>query len=405
MSSPVLAPAGPVDHSSTSDSPLEFAPSQRHRITRRKLAGHAILGGPDQDIATGAGGDAEFGLVAEIDAVAHRAAEMEGRAAEAGSDGGVGQRPRPQADRLGPQRDHAAAADGKRPALAARRRRQDEAGRSAQGRALGAQGRDLADEEIQLADKIGDVAIDRRIIEPAGAAELLDAAVAHDGNGVAHRQRLLLVVGHQDEGDADLALQILQLDLHVAAQLAVERCQRLVEQQHRRAVDERAGDRDPLLLAARQLPDPPAPHAGQPHQLQGGVRPSLDLAAVEPGPALPQAKADILGDGHVGEQRIVLEHHVDRPAIGGNADHRLAGDGDLALVGLLEPGDQPQRGGLAAARRAEEGMERAARNLEGHRVDRGDLAESLRHTVKAHVDGAGGCLLFCHWVSLSRRPD
>src|SRR3546814_9388400 len=50
---------------------------------------------------------------------------------------------------------------------------------------------------------------------------------------------------------------------------------------------------------------------------------------------------------------------------------------------------------FAAARRAEEGMERAARNLEGHRVDRGDLAESLRHTVKAHVDGAGGCLLFC----------
>src|SRR5262245_25662033 len=94
MSSPVLASAGPcafVDERQ----PARFAPSQRHRITRRKLAGHAILGGPDQDIATGAGGDTEFGLVAEIDAVAHRAAEMEGRAAEAGGDGGVGQRPWP----------------------------------------------------------------------------------------------------------------------------------------------------------------------------------------------------------------------------------------------------------------------------------------------------------------------
>ena len=46
-----------------------------------------------------------------------------------------------------------------------------------------------------------------------------------------------------------------------AAQLEVERAQRLVEQQHAGLVDQRAAERDPLLLAAGQL-----------GRLAGGVR-------------------------------------------------------------------------------------------------------------------------------------
>ena len=54
----------------------------------------------------------------------------------------------------------------------------------------------------------------------------------------------------------DLALDPLQLDLHLLAQLQVERAERLVEQQHGRAVDERARERDALLLAAGELARP-----------------------------------------------------------------------------------------------------------------------------------------------------
>ena len=45
----------------------------------------------------------------------------------------------------------------------------------------------------------------------------------------------------------------LQLELHLLAQLQVERAERLVEQQHARPVDERARERDALALAAREL--------------------------------------------------------------------------------------------------------------------------------------------------------
>ncbi len=75
----------------------------------------------------------------------------------------------------------------------------------------------------------------------------------HDGDLVGQRQRLGLVVGDIDEGDAGAALQLLQLDPHALAQLGVEIGERLVEQQDLRLDHEAAGERDALLLAAGKL--------------------------------------------------------------------------------------------------------------------------------------------------------
>ena len=72
----------------------------------------------------------------------------------------------------------------------------------------------------------------RVLVELAGGAHLLDHAGVHHRDGVGHRHGLLLVVGDVDEREADLGLDPLELDLHRAAQLEVERAQRLVEQQH-----------------------------------------------------------------------------------------------------------------------------------------------------------------------------
>ena len=49
---------------------------------------------------------------------------------------------------------------------------------------------------------------------------------------------------------------VLELELHLPAQLQVERAERLVEQQQGRAVHDRAGQRDALLLAAGELRGP-----------------------------------------------------------------------------------------------------------------------------------------------------
>ena len=63
-------------------------------------------------------------------------------------------------------------------------------------------------------------------------------------------------------------VQRAQLDLQCLAQLGIERAQRLVEQQHLRPQHQRPGQRDALLLAARQLVRFALAVALEPHQLQ-----------------------------------------------------------------------------------------------------------------------------------------
>ena len=77
--------------------------------------------------------------------------------------------------------------------------------------------------------------------------------MVEDREAVAHRQRLLLVVRDVDERDPELLLDPLQLDLQLLAELEVERAERLVEEERLRPVDDRARERDPLALAAREL--------------------------------------------------------------------------------------------------------------------------------------------------------
>ena len=86
----------------------------------------------------------------------------------------------------------------------------------------------------------GDEGGARRLVQLRRRAELLDLARVHDRDRVGHRHRLFLVVRDVDERDADLVLDALQLELHLLAELHVERAERLVEQEHARAIDERA---------------------------------------------------------------------------------------------------------------------------------------------------------------------
>ena len=108
-------------------------------------------------------------------------------------------------------------------------------------------------EHVGGSDEVGDEPVGRALVHVAGLADLLDASVVEDREPVAQRQRLVLIVGDDDERDADFALDLLEFDLHLLAQLEIQCAERLVEQQHPRASDQRAGQRDALTLAARQL--------------------------------------------------------------------------------------------------------------------------------------------------------
>ncbi len=100
------------------------------------------------------------------------------------------------------------------------------------------------------ADEIGDETIGRALVEILLRADLADAALAHDDEPVGHGQRLLLVVRDHDGGEAELALQLADLDADVLPQLGVEVGERLVEQQDVGPDRQRAGERHALLLSA-----------------------------------------------------------------------------------------------------------------------------------------------------------
>ncbi len=78
-------------------------------------------------------------------------------------------------------------------------------------------------------------------------------AAPHHRDPVGERQRLLLVVGDIERGDAEPVDQRAQLAAQLHPDAGIERRHRLVEQQHFGIGGERAGQRDALLLAAGKL--------------------------------------------------------------------------------------------------------------------------------------------------------
>ena len=152
--------------------------------------------------------------------------------------------------------------------------------------------------------------------------------------------------------------------LHLLPQLQVERAERLVEQQHRRPVDERARERDALALAAAELARAPLLVAVERDHLQHLERgtPALGLRHL----LHAQAELDVVGHAHVREERVALEHGVDRARMGRDVLHRLAVDQQRAARWRVsKPPIRFKRRRLAAAARAEQREELALARSSG----------------------------------------
>ncbi len=174
--------------------------------------------------------------------------------------------------------------------------------------------------------------------------------------------------------------------------------ERLVHQQQLRLVDQRAGQRDALLLAAGQLAGPPLGEAVELHQAQGIERRVASTSALARR-RTREREGHVLGDAHVREQGVALEHHADVALVRRQAGHRAAVEQDLAAGRVLEAGDHVERRGLARAGGAEEGQELALAHVERHVMDGGEVAIALVQV--GQPDGGKGDVHF-HRVLL--RP-
>src|SRR6266540_1970055 len=195
-------------------------------------------------------------------------------------------------------------------------------------------------DQVGDADEPGDEVAGGSLVDLDRRADLLDAPIPQDRDPVAHGERLLLVVGDVEEGDAHLLLDALQLELHLLAEFQVERAERLVEQQHLGLVDDRARQGDPLPLAAGELRRLAVAKATEPHRGQDLRDPLMPLRPRHPLDAQPVL--DVVGHRHVREQGIVLEDGVDVTRVRRPEGDVVATQLDVSLVGPLEPRDQPQ---------------------------------------------------------------
>src|SRR5436305_14575103 len=116
-------------------------------------------------------------------------------------------------------------------------------------------------------------------------------------------------MGDEDRGQAEVVVDLAQRVAKLAADLGVERSEGLVEQQDARVAGERTGKRDALALSTRELAGIAAAKAPQLDELEQLVDPLADRLARRARRTLHhlEAEGDILGDGHVAEQGVMLE--------------------------------------------------------------------------------------------------
>ena len=91
----------------------------------------------------------------------------------------------------------------------------------------------------------------------------------------------------------------------------------------------------------------------------------------------PESEGDVLEDAHVAEQGVVLEHEPDLALAHRLGGRVLAVEVDRALIGRLQPGDDPEQRGLARSGGPEQRHQLAARHVEAHVVEGDEVAERL----------------------------
>jgi len=205
---------------------------------------------------------------------------------------------------------------------------------------------DGAVQEVHLgaADEACDEHVAGHIVQVLRGIDLLDDAVLHDNDTVAHGHSLGLVVGNVDEGGSQLLVQLDDLGAHGGTQLSVQVGQRVTNHCTTQSDTLALTTGQSLGLAVQQVLDL--------QDLSSLMDAAVDL--VLRGLTQFQTESDVLVDGHVGVQSVALEDHGDVAVLRGNVVDEAAADVHLALGDLLQTGDHAQGSGLTTARGADE---------------------------------------------------
>jgi hypothetical protein len=210
--------------------------------------------------------------------------------------------------------------------------------------------------------------------------ELLHAAgsCGHDHHEVAEEDRLLQIVGDEEDGLVREVVQLEQVLVHHGLRERVEGAERLVEEQDLRVVDERAHDLHTPPHARGDLARVLALDVGQAYLAHERARVRLGLPARH-APLHHRPVGHIVEHRLPRKERALLEHH-DAVRAGleippGSGDD-VPVEGDLARGEAVEAGDGVEQGGLATTRWPHHDTDAARAHLERAVLD-GDDVDAL----------------------------
>ena len=213
------------------------------------------------------------------------------------------------------------------------------------------------------------------IVDLVGRADLLDHAVAHDDYLVGHRERLFLVVGDEDERDADFLLDPHKFKLHFLAELRVESGERLVEKEDLRLVYKRARYRDSLLLTAGELRYLAVLVPFERDELQHTR--DLLLYLILRDFFHFESEGDIFIYVQMREKSVPLENGVEVSLMRRDLLNILAVEQYLARIRGLETAEDTEKSGFAAAGRTEESNEFVFSYIKGDVLQNGRPVKGL----------------------------
>ena len=217
----------------------------------------------------------------------------------------------------------------------------------------------------------------------AGGPDVDDAAAVDDYRVVRESFDDLEVLFHQQ--DRHRLCCLLEGVCNLGDDLGGEPLGRFVDQQQLVVVHERAGDRDHLLLSAREG----AGHlVATVHEVGEELGDELTARI-----ALPFGQGEILGDRELGEHLTVFRNVADAPLddpMGGERVDPLSGKAHLAAA-MNQSQDAAQRRGLADTIASEDRRDAGGRDREGHALD-DRLAADRAAQVADFEDGAHAAL-------------
>ena len=237
------------------------------------------------------------------------------------------------------------------------------------------------------ADEAGDEDVGRAIVQLGRSADLLQDAELDDGDAVAHRQSLGLIVGHVQGGDAELTLQGSDLRTGLHTELGIQVGQRLIHEEDLRLTNDCTAHGHALTLTTGQSLRLTIEVLGQVEDLSGLLDALADLFLRGAGDL--QGEAHVVGDGHVRVQSVVLEDHCDVAVLRLHRGDIIATDEDATLVDLFQAGQHAQSRGLTAARRADQHQELAVLNVKIQIIHRGLIVARVDTSDVVEYD-------FCH---------